>query len=1362
MLKVYIDSGNGPVDYTRYVVGETIAIQRSLAVPSTCSFEMNNFDSVFQLPPLRSYVRIFSTKYNRSLFTGFITVDPQRTFLGLAKGPLSYVNPGTYQQGTAGQLFNYKFALTSDEYLLNIKAVNFIPAFVNRTQGQILQTIAEALCPGFFDYTYIATGQLVPFLAYDPTKSWSEYAKEFCDASRFRYNVVDKAIHFQPYGDGKLGIQYDELGSQGTFDPYALQTSALTTPVVNDVTIIGQQEAGNNHEDYFMGSGFEGAFPLRHQVFNGGGSSSGESGTVVLADDWSETGFDLQTWSVQDPQNNFTFADGELNVLTGVSNSLGASYVQAYNGLELAGGKVIQHGEFTFQGLCSGSYIGGIYDDTTLSPASCEAAFNIEATASVLVTASGTSGLLIRPFRLGALPNKAFQLTTKVNKTYTLTTIISAPAPARYTQIYSSLAGAVFGGQSLQSNIRGTITWKVTEIDQGTGVLNDFTFTLTDQPLPSYAVYGFLNNVFLNLSVGKTTIYAPPLGTLAIATEVGAGLLAPIYISGNVQYTGGFVAPSGGNLPILPPHQGENGTLGPENQFSLGASLQNQNAEIDLGDINSTLNFYSNSLPGVGTRIRLQTWESQAALSRIQNPISISGEAVVVGDDGIRSSIVTNLNPLPRTSEDCDAAAQAYLTDRVGIVYQGTYKASYIFFSQQTAQLTDDIEFFPVCGRYLYVNAPKRGINQTNLLVTSLTVQVTEMAGEVMDFNISFGPDLYLEKVLANFVNPPPNVLLAKDTVVKLTPQQLAQVGALYLPDVTMSNFTTLAISGQFTVLNLVDVIPSGAFYELRSADLNWGVNDNNLLARYTGNQVVTLPRTSFEQVWYLRFVNNRNVSAIKSSRRTKVLRLLWPQVPSTPAFLYADTSTINTDFNGDIRNIEGIELRDDTDKIVYYDGIVGSEFDMQLNLDQLRGTLPAFALTGAIVGGAIGSFMKGVVPPTQRSFNVHFFNLMWEYSPALSVFVPPITGVVIAAGYRFGSALEIKMTTTPNRIDVASTTLQVASDVGFGSIVLTQKYDGLAQTMHAQVPVTGALWVRVLCTDHISDGAWSNTVAIPLGDLIASDYLTGQASTQPVLTNLLGSLFTYSAPVPGSSSTATLTWSWGTFTIAFPNNFMLTVAAGSSSTYTGLTANSTYYFYFGVTVATATVVIVGPSAINTPSAALAAQIAVDGVVPLTSAGLPAVTAQVGGSPGTGGGGGSDTCSIGSTELTLIDGTKKTIFEMKAMVPFAVKTPTGRPGVITAITESLEEVDVYTVLLSSGKSKTCSTSDGLFNGDAWKGPLELIPEVDVLWIDTEKGNAYDKVKAVTYAGKAFVHRVTMNGAHAYPTNDIWAHNYNKL
>lgn len=1560
MLRITIDSGNGEVDYTQYVDADNpIQIQRSLNTPSTCTISLNNLDSTFRLPVQTSYLKIFSTQYNRLLFTGFLVNEPNPNYIAKHTASFPPTNPPS---PTPSQRFRYDFTFTSDEYLLQLKSIAFIPAFVNQTQGQILTTIANTLCPGYFNTKFVASGQLVPYLLYDPTTTWSEYAKQFGDASRYRYSCIGKEIHFQPIGDDDLGVEYDETKSQGSFDPTLLVTQAMTTPLVNDITVVGSQEAGNNHEDYFMGDGFTGTFPLKHQVFNAGGtqgSSTGNSGTVLLADQWNETSFNTQLWNVQDPTTAFNLVDSALNIITDLALTYGESYLTAFNGLELAGGLVMQHGEFVFNASSTG-IVGGVYDDATLNPATCEAGFQITPTQTVIVTASGASGIMIQPFRLGVIPDKAFQLITQVNHTYVLTTIASSPTPVRYTQIYTTLGGVVFGGESLSAEVMGSLTWQVQDTDIFTGVINTLTFAVSGVQFPSFAVYALINNVQLNLSVTATSIYTPPLATLHINSEIGAGLLVPIYISGNQQYTGAYVTPSGGNLPILP------GDLGPEQQWPLGSSLQNQTAEIDLGTTVSSLSFYSNDIPGVGTRIRLQSWESQAAVSRIVDHVSVQEQSQIVGDDGHRSAIVTNLNPLPRCSEDCDAAGQAFVTDRVGTFYQGSYTASYLFFKQRN---TNNIDYYPVAGRYLIINSPQRSLFKQKVLVSAVTTSIVEMRGEIMNHVISYGPDYHLEKILPNFVSQPPNVLLPQDTVVQPLPQLLIQVGSSYLPNVASSCFDTLKMTGTTASLVLNDPIPElGAYYELRSADYNWGNGGNFLLGKFFGNQTVVLPRAGFEQVWYMRFIYNAPDGSVAISRRSKVLRVYWPLVPSVPAYLYADSSTINCDFNGDIRSIEGIELRDGTDIEVYYDGIVGSEFDMMLNLDSLRGSISAGA---SVIGGPVGSFMKGSIPigdtqiistpavsliqqvtvpgelpflnpdnflasdintyvtchvtgnnaignfapvllscrpnlppsasiiylrcycdagtivgntqtsnmtmqlaykgtpvgepqtrrtflwplqlqfgsgeqfpntvpdwgqtltademneglgvyitatvqagvglghpgdgitllnnfrieiayqaPAQRDFNVHFFNLMWEYSPPLAIHIPPPDQTQLSIGYRWGSSLQINVGSQA-RTDILYTTLQLATASGFlmGGIAVTGTYNnagsfgifyqaqtnGAPASFQVNVPVTGDIYARAQFQDHIGPGDWSNILVIPQGNLIASDYLSAQGSVPPTITNgNLGSggiLVYFSQNVGGVPQ---IQLASAPFSVVYPNghvdnvpplyqNFSETVDQGGVP----LLGSTNYGFFPAISKPLSpnpTMAFNGPYLQYTGTLVALQNQFQDGAVPLTNGPFITITPPPGASTTGGGGGGTGgggNCAASDRFIELHCGRKAILRNLKPGM--MVKNLSGKGAKVSKV----ELFGEQTVCLrtQSGMVLRCGYGHVLYANGKWQSVADIVDLFDdatIVYLKTERG-AKEKLSWVVNRNViAEICRIHLEGEqdddHVYLVDGIWAHN----
>lgn len=1362
MFKIYIDNGDGERDYTRYVVSQSVSISKSLNAPSTCSLSLQNADNIFRVPVPRSYIRVYSEKFQKNLYTGFLTNDPSASFVGLNRRV----------PDTNFQMYSFQCQFTSDEYLLNIKSVPFLPAFVNQTQGAILRSIAETLCPGYFDFTYCADGDLVPYMAYDPSKSWSQIAKSFGDASRFRYSVVDREIHYQPYGDGYLGISYDDTQAESTFDPGQLSAQAETTAIVNDVTIVGQQEAGNNRQDYFIGTGFNGVFPLNHKVF--GLDTTQQGSGILLADEWTGDTLNTTNWNAQDPSNNFFYGvngTSALNILTGVIQDEGTSYIIAQNGLELGGGVNMQHGEFNFNDICQG-VIGGVYDsqvingygDYALDDSKCESGFLIESSHGVQVSASGAAGVTMKPFRYGIAPSGAFEVVSQINKSYTLYTRINAPKPTRFTQTYRSMAGIAYGNYD-EPEVRGAITWSVVETDAWTGVQTVYTYTLADQVLPSNAIYALINNVQMNLTARQTQITTPIPGSLNVKCEVGAGTLGQIYISGNVQFTGGFVTPSGGNLPILP------NMIGPEHAFALGTGINNQAAELDSGQVTDTLNFYSDDLPGVGTRIRLQTFESQAAVARIRDTASITRESAIVGDDGIRSSVVSNLAPPPRTSEDCEAAGIAFIADRVSTLWSGTYSANYNNFKN----ITNDIDFFPTCGRMLYINSPQRRMNKVYTLVSSISIKITELRNEILTYNISFGPDKQLEKLLAVMVPQPASVLTPIDTSILPTPQSLSTVGSYFLPDVHMSMINQ-NVSGAWVQIDLVDPIPEGAYYEVRNADLNWGQNDSRLIAAITDIGSYTFPRTAYDQSWYVRLVQKNTALGTISSRRTTVLRVQYPRVPAAPHITTADSSTLLFDFAGDVRDVEGIELRSGNGLSGFYQAIVGSQADMNLDLSTLRGQTLYNSITGNL---GVHALMK--IPANQRDFIARFFNLMWEFSPGVYVNIPPPKAPTVSLGYRFGASLQIKLAPTdkPARNDIKSSKLEVSKSFAFNTatVLVNVETNGNPGAFVVNVPVTGDLWARAQFADYVSSGAWSSILHIPQGTLIASDYMVGQGSVPPSITNTNtsgGGIFSYTA-----TDTELILYSEG-FDILWPNKVTDHVPA-TSGAYTecldisGALIPLTNYGFFpkvtGPSTPTPKLVFNGPYQEYTGTlqsiACLSGQLQ-DGSVPMTNGAFvcqtaPAAYVDDGGQVGGGGGGtyGGDTCGAEWALIELSDGYFRTLQQLN--VGEIVRTRSGKFGKVVYIRR--ENAEIYVLKTKSGRETQCASAHTFYSSDEWKTLDMLVEELlvgDHVAVQCVDGS-YDEVVSIAQAGSAKIVRIELEEGssdddHVYALDGFWNHN----
>lgn len=909
-ISVLIDCGDGrgPADYAPYLEPSSLQINDGINVPTSVDFSLVPTDSSFVVPVRSAYVQVYSSKYNVYLATGFIVNTPTAEFLGMGRGGLN----------TKFQQYRYRIQVTSDEYLLNSKALPFIPAFVNQGTGQILGALAQALVPEYYDVTsYCASGDLVPYFQYDPFKSWSDLAKEFADSGRYHYKVINRVIYFQPYGDQLLGVKYDDELGEKTFDGRGLQTQVQSIPLVNDAIVIGDVEPQNSRDDYFIGDGLSGIFPLRHVVFEG-------ETALLLQDDWTEDTISTSQWLLTDPTAAINLFGGSLDVIGGLG--LGQTYLLARNGIEMGGQTYVQHGEVVFDDASTG-IIGGLYSDVTaLIPGNCVAGFNVSGSV-VTVTASGAAGVKIQPMLNGALVGT--EVTTIANHHYLLQTLINADEFSRWNQTYRTMAGNPFGGA--QRTSLGKITWLITDIDVANPSNPTVTrYTANNVSMPPFTFYGLINASGMNLHLNYTQIAFPPQGSLIVASLYG---------------------PTGTQLPSF--------SGGTNQSYPLGFGLQNQVATIakSSGDVDS-LQFYIDTIPAVGARIRLQTWDAGTAIGRMRDDISIATEAAIVGDDGVRSAILTGLKPAPRTSEDCEVAAAAALLDRVPTRYQGSYAFNSYYLDRSVPRSgTTDLSIIdvPRPGRYLYCNAPQRGITRQNFLISGVGIRVIELKEDIMELSISFGPDSYLERILAPFVKRQEAILTPDDIAIPPLAQTIAELGTSFLPDASAAVVT--AINGTSITVDLGVPPITGA--EIRDRDFGWGFSDVGLLATKS-TQIFTLPRTQYEQTWYIRFVNG-----IKTSRFSKALRVVYPQIPSAPTGTVDGGNpigpVIKLDFAGDIRNIAVVEVRASDNATVLFQRRVLSAADLIFQRQGLQSSL---------------------------TFYCYFANLMWEYSLA---YIPTI-----------------------------------------------------------------------------------------------------------------------------------------------------------------------------------------------------------------------------------------------------------------------------------------------------------------------------------------------------------------------------------
>jgi hypothetical protein len=298
------------------------------------------------------------------------------------------------------------------------------------------------------------------------------------------------------------------------------------------------------------------------------------------------------------------------------------------------------------------------------------------------------------------------------------------------------------------------------------------------------------------------------------------------------------------------------------------------------------------------------------------------------------------------------------------------------------------------------------------------------------------------------------------------------------------------------------------------------------------------------------------------------------------------------------------------------------------------------------------------------RVFFAYFFNHQWSYSgPTMVTLTAPVA--TVEEGYRFGQSLNVMCTLptenaggiTVQRGDLAQQIWQVASSSGFGSgaMVINQSTN-YAGSLTVNVPVAGDLWARTALFDFIGSGAWSPSVSglhIPLGDLLASDYLAAQGSTPPVITSVpaSGGIISYTA------STDVIEVYTLPFSVLFPNGQTMSVSGQNDvfnvakDTGSGLVAGAGYVFYFSMSsMAYPDVAVFVDGPYQNPSQSALAYTIVDGRIALSGGNLtfymsttPTGTSQ-GGGGGTGGGNignGGGYCGVLSSQVLMVDGSSK-------------------------------------------------------------------------------------------------------------------------
>ncbi len=476
-MQLLIDNldGRGAQDLSALVDSATdITVVRKLNCPAALNLSLIPTQSTFVAPTNGARVSLGCTD-GLSLFTGYLTADPCRTYVG---------------QGDHGPVYRYDLQALSDAMLLDQKTVELVPAFVARNGGDAFRQLTQDVLPGWFDLTGIEAGDPVPYFEANPSKKWSVTAAQIGLAARCSYRDNAGKLILTALGRNT----YPLAESDSTFSPDGLRLQNVNR-MANDVTVLGEPEPAAHVKDYFVGDGTTTTFYLSQIPFTRTNESS-VSNRTILDEEYSE--LDLTHWTVIDPQHAISASAGQLQVAGGAGTD-GQTCLNFIETIELGGATILEHGDVVFTSSSDG-VIGGLYGEA-VSIAGCMAGFRI--------TPSGTNSN-IQALLGGALSGAT--MATQPGHHYVLTTRIYPTEIYRMEQVYHSslhAGGNWRGGQAVGCDVR--LVLEVHDIDPSNPATQVAPATvLCDGVIsnaPGFCTYALINATNMQCQVAFTYLY---------------------------------------------------------------------------------------------------------------------------------------------------------------------------------------------------------------------------------------------------------------------------------------------------------------------------------------------------------------------------------------------------------------------------------------------------------------------------------------------------------------------------------------------------------------------------------------------------------------------------------------------------------------------------------------------------------------------------------------------------------------------------------------------------------------------------------------------------------------------------------------
>jgi hypothetical protein len=824
-------------------------------------------------------------------FSGYLTQEPDFDYLGK-------------DSVTKLPMWSFKYRATSDDVILNQRALGILPPFVNMTMGAILKALAALLAPGMFDVTGVQNGLTLARYVPDPKKKFSDVVDDFCKIARYRFRAANHALSFVPMDLGTAPLVVD--GTDKHFTPSRLGLKSSADQIINEAVVLGDIEPQNFITEYFLGDGITPKFPLISSVF-------GVESTLLLDDDFSGSVIDTSKWTVYDTVNNWIrVSNGFLNFVGGNANNTYDVHLDSASLVALAGNLRITHGDYDFVNAGANSTVQGVVAGLwTQAPNSgftgCVYGLRVNRDAAGVTTLS--------PVVNGSV-DATQSLTVDFTKRYVMRTVLNFDRVYRMTQQanYISATGAVqsYGAGFVDSDLL-TATTYITEIDPTTAAISaNFPKVMTNnlglttgQLFATY-VPGASND--LHCTITNVTVSMPMQASLSVRSKGSAAFVDKLVGPNEVDSFDGMA-------PVATINQ----SGGQQQKQSILGTRKYNAGDPELVYFKDTANL-TTTTPGVGDLVKLNYRRAGAAVAVVRNSSSIAGEASAWGDSGIRSAAYTDLSPSPRTTADCETAAAAIVGEGSYQHFEGTYSV-----------WSDHVVAEPQAGMLLpFQNLPAATFGVTGFTEPIYEVQTTLEStrnGDRFLHNVQFGrnsENAKLQRELTRFTKQT-DVFAPQDSAEIPQFVPAASIGNTFVPDITNLSLDltaphTYGVDATSIYLNTNQAPPTGGGFEVRYTDESWGADDGKNLVTRTASQTFTIPRTQRGKIVFVKPYDARNklkwsedlTQWGKSAGTTvttstgvnpngdlsQISTVTWP-TPATGAFIVQSTSVTDTGLTG-------------------------------------------------------------------------------------------------------------------------------------------------------------------------------------------------------------------------------------------------------------------------------------------------------------------------------------------------------------------------------------------------------------------------------------------------------------------------------